>query len=175
MVSGAIMAPDAIVRHKARLTVSGRRSGRREGGLQAQRAERCEPQRNGDGPRVPRRRSLLAAHGARHSGAERPNDAGQSQHELHDERERPAETANHSWFSNWSGRCYNSRKPGRILPPDFSVPPWQSSEAREASQLPINIKLTSSLRFAESKDFRRSDQQSLILSGRPATSTKSKF
>jgi hypothetical protein len=174
MVPGAVTAPGAIARAKARLAMWGRRSGRRKGGLQAQRAERSEPQRNGDGPRVPRSRSLSTAQRAGDSGAERPNDAGQSQHELHDERERPAETANHSWFSNWSDRVTTQESPAGF-PTGLHCPPRQSRRPWETSQLPANIKLTLSVRFAEPNGFRRSDQQSFILSGLAETSTKAIF
>ena len=122
MVPGAIGTAGAIARAKTRLTVSGGRSGRRERGLEAQRAERCEPQRNGDHSRLPRHTPVSTPRDARHDGAQRPNHAGQSEHELHDERERPAETANHSWFSNGSDRVTTQQSPAERIPPLFAVP-----------------------------------------------------
>ncbi len=58
MVPGAIEAPGTIARPKARIAVSGGRSGRCKCGLEPQQAERCEPQRNGDHPRLSRHASL---------------------------------------------------------------------------------------------------------------------
>ena len=63
-------------------------------------------------------------------------------------------------------------KAEREAPQAFTVPLGDPRRPRETSQLPTNIKLTSSCGFAENKPFPRSDQQSFILSVLAGTSTK---